>query len=81
MDKVVVDLKMPGENGMVLIEELLRTGYLPGKLVVCSAYLTNELEKELNDRGVGILRKPFTVDELMQVVNGMLVSYPFCSIQ
>lgn len=80
-DKVIVDLRMPGENGMVLIEELLGEGYLPEQLIVCSAFVSDDLEEDLNGRGVGIVRKPFTIDEFMEVVNGMPVGVPVHSMQ
>ncbi len=69
-DTVIVDLRMQGEDGMVLVEELLAAGYSPERIVVCSAYVSAEQEDELKDRGVGILRKPFTIDELRHTVNG-----------
>jgi DNA-binding NtrC family response regulator len=80
-DRVIVDLRMPGENGMVLIEELLLDGYLPEQLIVCSAHVSEDLEEQLNKRGIGIVRKPFTIDELMEVVNAVPVGVPVHSMQ
>ncbi len=70
-DKVSIDMKMPGENGMVLVEDLLGTGYPPGQIIVCSASVSREQQEALERRGITILWKPFTVEDLRHTVNGV----------
>jgi DNA-binding NtrC family response regulator len=67
-DTIVVDLRFPDGNGMILVRKLLDDRYKPQQIVVCSACVSPSIQEELNDRGVKVLRKPFLLDELRQVV-------------
>lgn len=62
-DVLMTDLRMPEENGALLINRVRELPNSP-KLVVCSAYITGELSKELESLGICTLKKPFTLDEL-----------------
>ncbi len=70
-DLLFVDLRMPEGGGAELIEKM---GQLPKqpKVVVCSAFITPELEDEFRSRGILILKKPFKLDELHSVVKKCL---------
>jgi DNA-binding NtrC family response regulator len=67
IDVLLIDLRMPGENGTQLIGKVDIRGKKP-KVVVCSAFVTAELEEELRQKGVCILRKPIMLDELNDAV-------------
>ncbi|MFQ5458542.1 MAG: sigma-54-dependent transcriptional regulator, partial [Myxococcota bacterium] len=64
-DFVVTDLKMPGMDGMTLLEEV-RRAQPDALVVVMSAYGSTELAVEAVKRGaVDYIAKPFTSDELV----------------
>ncbi len=62
-DLVITDLRMPEANGTILIEKLCEMSNQP-KIIVCSAYITPELDSEYNKRGITTLKKPFKLHEL-----------------
>ncbi len=63
VDIVFTDLKMPEENGTVLLEKVSDlTDSL--KVVVCSAFITPEMDKEFRQKGIYSLKKPFKLEEL-----------------
>lgn len=63
IDVLLIDLRMRGENGRELIGKVDIRGKKP-KVIVFSAFITAELEEELRQKGVCILRKPLMLDEL-----------------
>jgi len=67
VDILFVDLRMPDGNGRELIENIARLTTKP-RVVVCSAFVTSEHEEEFRNKGICILKKPFTLDELNRVV-------------
>jgi DNA-binding NtrC family response regulator len=67
IDVLITDLRMPGQIGTELIGKLDKRGRKP-KAIVCSAFVTTELEEELRQRDVCILRKPITLHELNEAV-------------
>lgn len=70
-DLLFIDLRMPEGSGTELIRQL---DTLPYRLqvIVCSAYITTELENEFVQNGICILRKPFKLDELNQALDSCL---------
>ena len=62
-DMLFLDLRMPEGYGTELIEKMGQLNQKP-KVVVCSAFITPELEEEFRDKGICILKKPFKLDEL-----------------
>ncbi len=66
-DIVFTDLRMPGGNGTELLG---RVGEITqrSKVIVCSAYINPELCDVLRQKGIGVLRKPFRLDELEEVL-------------
>jgi DNA-binding NtrC family response regulator len=92
IDALLIDLRMPGENGKELIGKVDKRGKKP-KVIVCSAFISAELGEELRQKGVCILRKPLMLDELNnalqiclekdqrgeireQIIQDLLWSYP-----
>jgi len=67
IDIVFVDLRMSEGNGIELIHKLEHLTPQP-KVIVCSAFITSEMEEEFKNKGIGILRKPFKLDELNRTV-------------
>ena len=63
IDLLFIDLRMPGGSGLELIRQLENAQQRP-KIIVCSAFITSELEDEFRSNGISTLRKPFKLDEL-----------------
>jgi DNA-binding NtrC family response regulator len=72
-DLLFVDLRMPEGSGTELIRQLDALPYRP-QVIVCSAYITTDLENEFTRNGICILRKPFKLDELNQALESCLAS-------
>lgn len=70
-DMVFVDLRMPEGNGTELIEKVGTLTVKP-KVVVCSAFISSELEEEFKNKGFCTLKKPFKLDELNRIVQQCL---------
>jgi len=71
-DLVLTDLKLPGMDGLALLEKLhAQNGYLP--VIVMSAFGTVEIAVEAMKKGaVDFLPKPFSLDHLTVVVEKAL---------
>ena len=67
-DTVVTDLRMPGGDGLELIQWL--GSYSPStKILVISAYITEDFRKEYgNQTSIGILEKPVELAKLIALV-------------
>ncbi|MBI5639915.1 MAG: response regulator [Nitrospirae bacterium] len=63
IDLLFVDLRMPEGNGTELIKKVGDLHKKP-RVIVCSAFITTELEDEFRSKGICILKKPFKLDEL-----------------
>ncbi|MDA8431390.1 MAG: response regulator [Nitrospiraceae bacterium] len=63
IDLLFIDLRMPEGNGTELIKNVCNLPKVP-KVIVCSAFITAELEDEFRGKGICILKKPFKLDEL-----------------
>jgi len=72
-DLLFIDLRMPEGSGTELIRQLHTLPYRL-QVIVCSAYITTELENEFTQNGICILRKPFKLDELNQALESCLAS-------
>ncbi len=62
-DIVFTDLKMPEENGAILVDKLREMPHRPA-IVVCSAYITSETDQQFRKMEVHTLKKPFKLKEL-----------------
>lgn len=73
VDLLFTDLRMPGGNGTSLIKKVRE---LPTnmKVVVCSAFITDEMIKDFNERGIFTLKKPFKLSELENILKLVGVS-------
>jgi DNA-binding NtrC family response regulator len=67
-DIVFTDLKMPEGNGSVLVSKLCEITNKP-HVIVCSAYITPDLDHDLKKKGVLTLKKPFKLNELEDTLN------------
>jgi DNA-binding NtrC family response regulator len=63
IDLLLVDLRMPEGKGTELIKKVVNLPKIP-KVIVCSAFITAELEEEFKGKGICVLKKPFKLDEL-----------------
>lgn len=72
-DLVMLDVMMPGLDGLALLEQLQsdpRTGSIP--VVLCTAAVLSPSQSRLfSDQGIGILSKPFDVEQLHTIVEGV----------
>jgi two-component system response regulator PilR (NtrC family) len=75
IDVLLIDLRMPGGNGRELIGKVDIRGKKPN-VIVCSAFISAELEEELRQKGVCILRKPVMLDELNDAIQICLEKDP-----
>jgi len=66
-DIVFTDLKMPEGNGAILVNQLCKMSRRP-HIVVCSAYITPEMDSDFRSKGVLTLKKPFKLNELEETL-------------
>lgn len=76
-DAAIIDLMMPGMNGLDLIQALRydpRTHQLP--VLICSAYYGDlrHVTAELRQRNTSCLRKPFQIQELLDRLANMVAT-------
>jgi len=71
IDILFIDLRMPEGSGTDLLQKIRNITQKP-KIVVCSAFITSELEQEFRDKGIYILNKPFKLEELKDILNKCL---------
>ncbi len=71
IDLLFIDLRMPEGNGLEVIK-MVTNSTNKIKIVVCSAFVTSELEEEFKDKGIHVLKKPFKLDELNATVRHCL---------
>jgi DNA-binding NtrC family response regulator len=67
IDLLFLDLRMPEGSGVELIRQLDLAAKRP-KIIVCSAFITMELEDEFRSKGICTLKKPFKLDELNETL-------------
>ena len=70
---ILLDLMMPDLDGLTLLDELQhdpRTATIP--VVLCSAAVLSPSQSRLfTDRGIGILSKPFDMEQLRAIVDAV----------
>lgn len=72
IDLVILDLVMPGMGGKQCLENLLKIDP-EAKVLITSGYLIDQQTMEfLEQRAIGIVKKPFNVSELLRAVRGVL---------
>lgn len=72
IDIVILDLKMPGLSGQEV--GLLFKNLRPDiKIIISSAYVDEQVEKELNEIGIKhILHKPYPMTKLQEIIDTSL---------
>jgi CheY-like chemotaxis protein len=71
-DLALLDIQMPGWNGLRFIDEL-RRDHVDLPILVMTAYANDGLEKDLKKKGCNrVLHKPFAPDELLDAVHTFL---------
>src|SRR5579875_1059722 len=72
-DLVMLDVMMPGLDGLTLLDQLQhdpRTTSIP--VVLCTAAVLSPSQSRLfADQGIGLLSKPFDVEQLQAIVEGV----------
>jgi DNA-binding NtrC family response regulator len=71
IDLLFLDLRMPEGSGVELIRQLDLASKRP-KVIVCSAFITADLEDEFRSKGICTLKKPFKLDELNETLKKCL---------
>ncbi|MGE3260728.1 MAG: response regulator [Bacteriovoracia bacterium] len=72
-DLVVSDIRMPGGDGPTLLKQMRLALPNPPPLLFISAYFDFSASEAARQGACGILRKPFGVTDLLQVVEKVLV--------
>jgi ActR/RegA family two-component response regulator len=69
-DAAVVDLRLGRESGLEVISDLLAADST-ARVVLATSLATSEIAAEASKRGaVGLLRKPYDVDQLLDLIAG-----------
>jgi two-component system response regulator (stage 0 sporulation protein F) len=70
-DVIIVDQKMPHVSGVELVQGIRERG-ITGRILILSAHLSPEIRDAYERMGVQVVMdKPFNVEELRSVVNGL----------
>jgi DNA-binding NtrC family response regulator len=75
VDLLLVDLRMPEVSGAELIDRVVRLPKRP-KIIVCSAFITPEMETDFTNEGIHVLKKPFKLSELNDTLKRCLEGPP-----
>jgi DNA-binding NtrC family response regulator len=68
-DILFTDLRMPEGNGSRLVKSVSEMPHTNLKIVVCSAFITPQMAKDFNKKGIMTLKKPFKLAELENTLN------------
>ena len=68
IDLLFIDLRMPGGKGTKLIERVHKK-IEKLKIIVCSAFITADLEQYFHKNGIFVLKKPFKLDEVKDALS------------
>jgi CheY-like chemotaxis protein len=69
-DLLVLDLRMPYLSGWEVLDAITRRR--PTRAVIISGFVSYDDEDQARQRGVAILRKPFTVPDFKRLIQGAL---------
>ena len=72
IDLLITDLEMPGRSGVELARELCGLCSSLPVLVVSGAYLSDDLTREMKERGWQFLAKPYALPNFSANVHGLL---------
>jgi len=75
IDLILLDLHMPGINGIDLLRTLKRDTDLNIPVIIVTAYSSPEIKKEAEELGVkDFISKPFSVDTLEKAIKRTLAA-------
>jgi CheY-like chemotaxis protein len=66
-DVVVMDIRMPGKDGVTVLREL---GKPPPQVIMMTAYAVEDQLRQAVDRAFAVVHKPFHVSHLLGLVAG-----------
>ncbi|UCG61196.1 MAG: response regulator [Candidatus Zixiibacteriota bacterium] len=72
IDAVITDIRMPGMDGITLLKQIKeRQADLP--VILITAYLAEEdiKKQSVHDLADGFIRKPFRVEKIVEMLNGL----------
>lgn len=72
IDAVVSDIRMPGGDGVELLERMRRELLAPPRLLFITGHTHLGLEEAFDLGAAAVLKKPFSLDELVSHVEGLL---------
>jgi DNA-binding response OmpR family regulator len=72
VDLIVTDVRMPGGNGLDIVE-ILRSARSETPVIVMTAFGDSETRARANRVGAILLDKPFRIEHLMKVVRSLLL--------
>jgi DNA-binding NtrC family response regulator len=73
---ILIDLRMPGENGLELLRKL-QEKKIACEAILMSSFITSVECDRARELGVrAFLEKPFRLSELLRVVNDLASKYP-----
>lgn len=70
-DGILLDVSMPGETGLELLQRLREDDLVPGPVALFSAAFPGQLGTVAEEQGILHLPKPFGLDELAELVQEM----------
>lgn len=65
-DFVITDVKLPGLDGFVIVEELVAKGFPVDRIAVMSGYWNSTSVMRANKVGIKTFQKPFSIREVLQ---------------
>ena len=68
IDLVISDIRMPRTSGFQLLKKIKNLDATIPVMLVSGALLTEEQENEINEKADSFLKKPFTIDELHDLI-------------
>ena len=68
IDLVISDIRMPRTSGVQLLKKVKNIDATIPVMLVSGALLTEEQENEIHEKADGFLKKPFTIDELHDLI-------------
>jgi DNA-binding NtrC family response regulator len=63
-DVLFTDLRMPEGDGSQLVKQVSGMPKKNMKVVICSAFITNDMIRDFKEQGILTLKKPFKLAEL-----------------